>query len=57
MFERVLRTGKGVENFFDLFNEGQFNDFFRDWIKVFQQYWLKEKQVFVNPYLNKLFNS
>jgi thymidylate synthase len=33
------------------------NDLFNDWGKVFLQYWSKQKQQFINPYLNRLFNG
>ena len=31
------------------------HDFFQDWAMVFYRYWYKDKVVFKNPYLNRLF--
>jgi len=48
--EKALREGKDTKFYGDKIK------FFDDWYKVFVQYWKKEKQVFHNPYLNKLFS-
>lgn len=52
-FERGLRLKKGAV---DLYNPNDFPDFFGDWLRVFKQYWAKEKQEYINPYLTKLFS-
>lgn len=50
-YEEQLRGGHTVQDIPDVLA------IFYDWYKVFKQHWTKQPQVFLNPYLKRLFNA